>query len=389
MLKLQEAENPADLTRSRTRPRALSHARVAIAHDYLTTVGGAERVVLSLLRAFPDAPLFTSLYEPDRVMPELASGLDIHVGPLNQSSMLRKNYRAAMPLLGAATNRVHVDADVVLCSSSGWAHGISTSGRKVVYCYNPARWIYQRGEYAPMRKPLWWLMAAAMHPYLVRWDRKAARSCNRYIAISSIVARRIKRAYGVDATVLPPPTTLDASGRQETVDGIEPGYILCVGRLVPHKNLGELTAAFAEMPEMRLVVVGDGPERERLVAGATRNVTFTERVSDEQLRWLYANCQGLVSASPEDFGLTPLEAATFGKPAVLLRFGGFLDTMREGETAVFFGTPQPPEIVRAVRTLASERWDTAAIEANAGRYSPARFEHELQTIIDEELRAVR
>lgn len=361
-------------------------AKIALAHDYLTTIGGAERVVLSMTRAFPGAPVFTALYEPSLVIPELAAGLDIRPSPLNRWAFLRHNYRAAAPFLGVTFERIRIDADVVLCSSSGWAHGVSTSGRKVVYCHNLARWLYQIREYTPRNKPLWWAMAAGMHPYLLRWDRRAAASCHRYIANSSIVAQRIRRVYARDAEVLPPPTSFDPFGPRRAAAGLDAGFFMSVGRLVVHKNTAPMIEAFAALPDLRFVIVGDGPERARLTAAAPPNVRFAGQVRDDELRWLYANCAGLVSASREDFGLTPLEAAGFGKPSVLLRFGGFLDTMVDGETAVFFDRPEPAPIAAAVRRVATECWNEPAIRENAERFSVPRFEHRLRAIVTEELR---
>jgi glycosyltransferase involved in cell wall biosynthesis len=359
--------------------------RVALAHDYLTTVGGAERVVLSMAHTFPDAPIYTSLYEPDLVAPELRHGLDIRPSSLNRWGPLRRNYRLALPLMAPTFDRVVVDADVVLVSSSGWAHGLRTAGRKIVYCHNPPRWVYQRRDYAPPGRPMWWAVALALHPYLVRWDKRAERTCHRYLANSSIVAERIRQFYGREAEILPPPTAFEPTGEQEAVQGLDAGFFVTVGRLIGHKNVASVVEAFASVPDQRLVVVGDGPERERLATLASSNVHFTGTVDDAQLRWLYANSTALVSASREDFGLVPLEAAAFGKPSVLLRFGGFLDTMDEDRTAVFFDRPDPTEISVAIRRAVDAGWDRTEITANVERFSAPRFARRLREIVDEEL----
>ncbi|MCU1456289.1 MAG: glycosyl transferase family 1 [Actinomycetia bacterium] len=365
----------------------VDQAKIAIVHDYLTVIGGAERVVLSMIHTFPKAPIYTSLYEPKTIIPELASGHDIRASVLNRVGLFRRNHRTAMPILGPTFSRIKIDADVVLCSSSGWAHGVQTSGRKLVYCHNPARWLYQRTEYLQQGNRLWWLMATGMHPYLRRWDRAAAASCDRYVANSSIVAERIRNAYSIDAEVLPPPTSFESTGPLRAVSGLEAGFFLSPGRLMGHKNTAALVEAFAaHLPDLQLVIVGVGPEGERLAAGAPPNVHFTGQVDDDELRWLYANCTALISASREDFGLTPLEAACFGKPSVLLRYGGFLDTMVDGETAVFFDQPEPAAIAIAVIRARTESWDQAAIRENAQRFSTPRFQERLRAIVAEELR---
>jgi glycosyltransferase involved in cell wall biosynthesis len=359
---------------------------VAIAHDYLATIGGAERVFLSVARAFPSAPVYTSVYEPDLVTEEYQH-LNIRTSALNRLGFVRRNYRLAMPVLPFAMRQLSIDADVVVCSSSGWSHGVHTRARKVVYCHNPARWLYQRDEYLQGGRRSWWLASMLMHPFLLRWDRRAARGCTRYLANSSVVARRIREEYGIEAEVVPPPATFRANGPQDPIVGLEPGYLLVVSRLVAHKNLPSVVNAMRELPDLRLVIVGDGPERDALTVLAPSNVEFLGRVSDRELHWLYANCAGLVSASREDFGLTPVEAGMFGKPAALLRYGGFLDTMVDGQTAVFFDVPNSKQIVGAVREMVSRRWDSDAIEANAARYSEASFVRRLREVVAEELLA--
>jgi glycosyltransferase involved in cell wall biosynthesis len=209
------------------------------------------------------------------------------------------------------------------------------------------------------------------------------------VAISSIVAERIRRVYGRDAEVLPPPTSFDSSGPRRAIAGVDPGFYITVGRLIRHKNTAAVVEAFAALPGAQLVVVGDGPDRQQMIARAPTNVRFVGRVDDDELRWLYANCAGLVSASREDFGLTPLEAGSFGKPSLLLRFGGFLDTMVEDETALFFEAPDPVAIAQAVRRASTESWDERAIRQNVDRFSTPRFEGRLRAILAEELRELR
>ena len=188
--------------------------------------------------------------------------------------------------------------------------------------------------------------------------------------------------YGREAEVLPPPTTLDVHGPRRPIEGIDAGFVMVVGRLQGYKNVGHVVEAFRLLPHVRLVVVGDGPQRHHLEHAAPSNVTFLGRVSDEELRWLYASCAALVSASYEDFGLTPVEAALYGKPSALLRFGGFLDTTIEGVTGVFFDHVEPWAIAQGVRTVLHERWDPIEIALTAERFSEAGFTARLHAIVD-------
>ena len=195
---------------------------VGIAHDYLTQRGGAERVVLALARAFPGAPVHTTLYDPPGTYPEFAE-LDVRVSPLNRVGPLRRSHRAALPVLHLASEALTPTEDVVIASTSGWAHGFHACGDVVAYCHSPARWLYQSQEY--LGGPLWTsargVGLGAVRPMLRRWDARAARRPTRYLANSRIVRQRIADAYGIDATVVPAPHSMDASARQAPVPELE------------------------------------------------------------------------------------------------------------------------------------------------------------------------
>jgi glycosyltransferase involved in cell wall biosynthesis len=353
---------------------------VAIVHDYLTQRGGAERVVLALCRAFPDAPLYTSLYDPAGTFSEFR-GLNIRRLWLDRLSPLRSRHRAALPLLPVAWATSSVSADVVICSSSGWAHGVRTDGRKVVYCHSPAKWLYRTDDYlgtqsvVPARAGL-----RALSPALRRFDQWAVASANRYLANSTFIAGEIERVYGIEAIVVPPPAGLDPAGVIEPVAGLDQGFFLTVARLLPYKNVAATVDAFRDL-NSRLVVVGDGPQREQLMATAPPNATFLGEVDDARLRWLYANCRGLVAASREDFGLTPVEAACFGKPVAALRWGGFLDTVVEGTTGVFFDIAEPGAIAATLAAFEQNDWDSSVIRRHGARFGEERFIEKMHSII--------
>jgi glycosyltransferase involved in cell wall biosynthesis len=360
---------------------------VAVVHDYLTQRGGAERVVLSILRAFPDAPIYTSMYEADGTFPAFR-GADVRVTALDRVGPLRRHHRLALPLLAATFSRLHISADVVICSSSGWAHATAVEGKKVVYCHTPARWLYQGKTYLSARDGVARAALAVLRPYLVRWDRRAAVTSDRYLANSTVVRDRIRAAYGIDADVVPPPPALGPDGSQRPVDGLEPGFYLCVSRLLPYKNVDAVAAAFADGASRKLVIVGTGPEGAQLRRRAGNSISLVGSVADDELRWLYSSCAGVVAASYEDYGLTPLEAAAFGKPAAVLRWGGFRDTVIEGETGVFFDRPEASEIRTAVDELATRSWDPHQITAHADRFSEESFVARLRTIVEEAVNGV-
>lgn len=338
-------------------------------HDYLTQRGGAERVVLSMLKAFPGAPVYTALYEPDGTFPEFA---DYDVRPMwtNRVRALRRDHRRGLLVYPIAFSRLLIDAELVLCSSSGFAHGVKTTGRKVVYCHTPPRWLYdQSATYLAGWPPAVARVVRLAGPALRRWDRRAAASAHAYVANSSMVRDRIMATYDIDAKVVPPPfAPLTGGGPRPT-----PGFVLCVSRLLAYKNVNAVVAAFDRLPGARLVVVGSGPEMQTLTATAGPNVTLLGRVSDADLEWLYGNCAGVVAASYEDFGLTAVEAAAHGKPSAVLRFGGFLDTVVDGETGVFFDEPAAPYIAKAIEQLLAGEWDASAVLGHAEFFTEQAF----------------
>jgi glycosyltransferase involved in cell wall biosynthesis len=364
-------------------PGITDSGRFALVHDYLTQRGGAERVVLALAEAFPGSPVHTSLYDPDGTFPEF-SDLDVRTLPIDRLATLRTHHRLALPVLAPAFSRLHVEAEVAVCSSSGWAHGASVSGRKVVYCHTPARWLYQPDRYLAGQSGVSASMLSLLAPSLRRWDQRAAASADRYLVNSNVVRRRVSDLYGIDAEVVPPPVDMDPHGRQEPVAGIEPGFVLCVSRLLPYKNVEAVTAAFGLLPGQRLVVVGGGPLADQITSSAPPNVTVLGPVGDANLRWLYASSTGLVAASYEDFGLTPVEAASFGRPTAALRWGGFLDTTVDGTTGVFFDEPIPRLIAEAVDRMSTVSWATDTLTTHARQFSRQRFVERMLAVVDEE-----
>ena len=369
--------------------------RVAIAHDYLTQLGGAEKTVLNMSRAFPDAPIYTMLYDPDATFPEFQD-LDVRVPAINKVRSLRKNHRAALPILPLVAQSIFVDADVVLTSSSGWAHGFRTNGRKLVYCHSPARWLYQSDAYLGENASTVARMGLrATAGYLRAWDRKAARSSDRYLANSTQIKSRIADAYGIDAQVVFPPVSIvpadDVEPIADVLDWLGPGaaadgdggsFYLVVSRLLPYKNVEAIVRAFAGT-ERRLVVVGRGPEAARLNAMKTDNVVMLCDLSDGALAWLYKNCKAIIAASYEDYGLTPLEAGVWGRPAIALRFGGFLDTIYEDVSGMYFEEPTSRAIVGAIDRFESMKFDPDKVRNHAQQFSQQTFSERLHAAVDD------
>lgn len=362
--------------------------RVAIAHDYITQRGGAERVVLALTRAFPDATVYTTLFNPSTTYPDFRN-VDIVTSPLNRIPFLRRHHRAALPLLAWACNRVRVDADVVIASSSGWAHGFAGEGKRLVYCHSPARWLYLSDEYLgakAKRSTTSWALYL-LKPFLLPWDRRAAERADRYLANSRVIAERIHSVYGIDADVLAPPFGVSPGGGDtepipQVGDWVEGSYYLIVSRLMPYKNIEHAIEAVRGTGR-RLLVVGAGPLDAELRVGLPENVRIVADLSDRELRWAYKHSRALIAPSFEDFGLTPLEAGVFARPVAALRAGGYLDTVVEGRTGVFFDRPDPEQIAAALDELDATQWDRDVIVEHAAGFGEDRFAERLRTIVME------
>lgn len=367
-------------------PTTKRRPEIAIAHDYLTQRGGAERVVLAMLRAFPEATVYTTLYHPDDTYAEFRSAR-IVTSPLNRIPLFRRDHRLALALLPHASSMLKIPADIVIVSSTGWAHGFHMPGRVFVYCHSPARWLYLTEQY--LGRPAWhspvgWGLTA-LKPFLRWWDGRAARRADKYVANSTVVRQRLRDVYGIEAEVFHPPHSVDISGERVPVAGVESfvdrgGHFLIVSRLLPYKNVDQAIEAFRGLDE-RLLIIGAGPMAAELRASCPANVRIVERLSDPQMRWAYSLCSAVIAPSYEDFGITPLEAGAWGKPTIALRGGGYLDTIVEGVTGHFIESPSAESIRVAVQSFEPGHWNGEAIRKHAETFSEERFRQRLRNEI--------
>jgi glycosyltransferase involved in cell wall biosynthesis len=356
---------------------------VAIAHDYLTQRGGAERVVLAMRRAFPEATIYTTLYDPEGTYPEFRDA-NIVTSPLNRIEMFRRDHRRALPVLAPASQAIRIPADIVVTSTSGWAHGFTTDGLVYAYCHSPARWLYLTEQYlggSRLASPNG-LALAALRPFLRVWDQRAAARAHRYVANSTVVQERIKAVYGRDADILHPPHSVDTDGAREPIPGLEDfigdgGHFLTVSRLLPYKNVDQAIEAFRGLDD-RLLIIGAGPLADQLRATMPANVRLASHLSDAQMRWAYSSAKAVIAPSYEDFGITPLEGAAWGKPTIALRAGGYLDTIVEGATGIFIDAPTSAAIRGAVVAFSPSEWDSDAIRDHAASFSEERFRRALR-----------
>lgn len=348
-----------------------SQVRVALVHDWLVTLGGADRVLLALHTLFPDAPVFTTLFEPSRLPPAFAA-LDVRTSWLQRLPHGGGRHRWLVPLMPAAVRAFDLRGyDLVISSSHACAKGAAMppGAVHICYCYTPMRYAWdQRDAYVASVPGAARPLARAALERLRRWDAAAAASVHHFIAISRFVAERIRRCYGREAEVIHPPVDTEFF----TPGGEAGEFYLAAGRLVPYKRFDLAVEACSRL-RLRLVVVGDGPELRRLRASAGPSVEFVGEVPDEALRDYYRRCRALIFPGVEDFGLVPVEAQACGRPVVAYAAGGALESVRDGVTGVFFRRQTPEALSEALLEADRRSFDPAAVRARAEQFSARVF----------------
>jgi glycosyltransferase involved in cell wall biosynthesis len=347
--------------------------RIALAHDYLNQRGGAERVALELAATWPDAPLYTSLYRPESTFPGFRRA-DVRPSFLDRLPVDRR-FRNLFPLYPAAFRSLGpIDADLLITSTSGWAHGIRVrpGGRHLVYCHNPARWLYGE-QYLGASSAKQRAIRPLLGP-LRGWDAAAARRADLYVANSHSTRERIRRVYGIDALVVPPP--VDVACFRATPRGER---LLVVSRLLPYKRVDVVVDA-ATQAGIALDVVGTGPELAALQERAGPTVTFHGRVEDAVVLELMQSCRALCVPGVEDFGITPVEAQAAGKPVIAFAGGGSLETV-DRWSGVFFERHDPDAFLAALRRCDRLDADHELIALRARRFSRAAFRWRMTTVL--------
>lgn len=341
--------------------------RVALVHDFLSQLGGAERVVLELSRLFPDAPIFTSFYRPEVTFEEFSTR---QVVPSYLQKVVPTNgfRRYALLYPGALARFDLDDFDLVIASSSAFGHRVRHPNCHV-YCHTPPRFLYQPASYAHRR----WqhrLLDAATGP-LRRADRASARSKASYAANSQLTRHRVRDAYGIESRVIHPPLAVAGSASPLRPLPDRPS-LLMVARLLPYKRV-DLAIEVANATGLPLTVVGDGPERARLAAMAGPGVRLLGRVPDDELAELFAAASVVLVPGAEDFGYGPVEAHWFGRPVVASAAGGALETVAHGEDGFLVADADPWSWTEAVTAAVEREWSPSALRAAAAPFTPSRF----------------
>ncbi|MGI9602658.1 MAG: glycosyltransferase [Acidimicrobiales bacterium] len=303
---------------------------VAFVHDFLAERGGAERVLLELNRVFPPAAVHTALFNPGGTY-ESMSDLQVHSLLGDRQVLFSREHRWSLPMAVRAFRNTTIDADVLIANSSGLSHLAQCTGRRIVYCQTPARWLHRTDEYlrhlptAASR-----LFSVAVQRWLFEADQQSIQSADALLVNSHHMAGVIAAIYGVESDVVHPPSSLRVDGPCRPIAGVEPGFFFTPSRLLSYKRVDLLLRAAAALPEARFLVIGEGPMYRSLRRMAPTNVLFCGSVDEDTLRWAYNACRAVVLTCADDYGLVPREAAAFGKLAIVPLAGGYLEQSSEG-----------------------------------------------------------
>ncbi len=356
----------------------MADARVALIHDFLLDLRGAERVFAAMCDAWPEADIFTAVYD-ERGTEGRFADRNVHTSFLQKLRPTSRTFRPLLPFYPHAVESFDLRGyDTVISSSSAWAHGVlvDPGAVHVCYCHNPFRYAWtEREATLQARGPL---VRPALRVLLSRWrqwDWIAAQRVDRYVANSRTTAERVRRYLGRESTVLHPPVEID----RFTPGSVGEHYVV-LAELMAHKRIDVAVEAFSRLG-LPLVVIGDGPEGRRLRKLAGPSVSFTGRVSDERVAELLSGARALVVTAVEEFGIAAVEALAAGRPVIALGEGGVRESVTPGLTGAFYERNDAAALAETVRAFDALAIDPAACRAAAERFSVQRFQNRLATIV--------
>ena len=374
--------------------------KVAIAHDWLVTLGGSELVLRELLRMFPGATVFTlidKMPEPDRSFVGVGTA---HTSFLDRLPGVASAYRRLLPFFPAAMSSLDLSGfDVVISNSHAIAKGVRTRSHQlhVCYCLSPMRYAWDlRGQYleeSGLSRGIRGYAANRLLDGLQRWDRANSARVDSFATLSRYIADRIARAYGRTATVIHPPVDVEYFDLDRTRRPGSGDYYFTMSRFVPYKRIDLIARAFALLPDRRLVIAGTGPDVSKVRAAAGPNVELIGRVGRDEAKSLLGGARAFLFAAEEDFGIAPVEAQARGVPVIAFGRGGALETVRgltrDEPTGVFFEEQSETSIAEAVGQfeLNAHRIHPTACRANAERFAEHVFRDEFSAFVDREWRA--
>lgn len=359
-----------------------SPVHLALVHDWLNQMGGAEDVLEVLVGMYRQAPLYTSMYWRGG-MPAAYRDWDIRPTWMDRLPGIYRHHQPYLPLYPLTFGRLNLSQyDVVLSNKSGFCHGVRTGPNTthICYCLAPTRYVWTYEEYAA-REALPLPVRTALKPLirrLRRWDYRAAQRVDHFVAISTEIQARIRLYYHRDSTIIFPPVDT----RHFAPAGRHDDYFLFVGRLIPYRRIDLAVRAFNRLG-LPLVIAGAGRDREALEALANPNITFLGYVSDAERADLMARCRAYILPGSEDFAIAPVQAMAAGRPVIAYAGGGALDTVIPGKTGLHFKELTPESLAAAVRQFESLSFDAAVIRRHAGQFDRSVFERKLGAFVKE------
>jgi glycosyltransferase involved in cell wall biosynthesis len=353
---------------------------VALVHDYLLVLRGAERTFAEIAEIWSGAPIHTLLYDPEGTRGRFA-GREVVTSPLQRLGVGQKSFRRLLPVYPWAVRRLPLnDHALVVSSSSAFAHGVrpDPGARHVCYCHTPFRYAWH--DRARARREVPRPLRPALELALWRhraFDRDAVHGVTRFLANSVVTRERIRRFWRRDAVIVHPPVHVERFARSP-----EPSEeLLFVGEAVAHKRL-DLALEAANRAGRHMSVVGTGPDLPRLQARYRGTATFHGRVDDHRLEELYAQAAALVVPGVEEFGIAAVESQAAGRPVIAANAGGARETVVPGETGWLVPPDDVGALAQAMRRDTSE-FDPATIRQHAERFSPAGFRRRLLEAIED------
>ena len=356
--------------------------KVALVHDYLNQYGGAEKVLEVFTEIFPNAPIYTLVYDHGLVK-RILPGKEIRASFLQKIPFAKSHHRLFPPLMPFAVEGFDLsDYDLVISDSAAFSKGIITKPETlhICYCHTPIRYAWDDShKYVREFNISFWAkpLVPLFMNYLRLWDREAAFRVDKFICNSKFVATRIKKYYKSDAEVIHPPVD---TGKFFPGEKIEK-YFLMVGRLLVYKRFDLAIDVFNELGAP-LKIIGTGPEMKKLKKRANWNIEFLGDIDDEKLREYYQNCQALIFPQEEDFGIVALEAMACGRPVIAYRGGGALESIKEGETGLFFDEQKVGSLMVAVKKFNPDNFDSRKIHAHAEKFDKNIFREKIKEFIE-------
>ncbi|PKO17659.1 MAG: glycosyltransferase family 4 protein [Chloroflexi bacterium HGW-Chloroflexi-10] len=352
--------------------------KIAIIHDAFIVKGGAERLALHLSNLFPEAPIYTSVYQPKTTFSELKTK-QIITHPFSRWVKSEKLFKQLYPLWFLYYFNVKLtEYELILSSSTYLAKYIQTpkNGQHICYMHSPFRFLWKRNSYTnnslPFNSPIIQIIDRII-PSLQKIDFKLTQPIDQVITNSQNMANFIQTVYHKNAVIIYPPVDIQQYNIQNPQN-----FYLCVGRLISYKNI-DLAIQACNQLKRKLVIIGDGFERNKLEAIAGNTITFLGKVDEETLKSMYATCKALIFPGVEDFGMVPIEVQASGRPVIAYRSGGVLETVTENETGIFFDDQNIDSLIQAIISFENRRFDPSFIRNSVQRFDLSIFEESIKT----------